>query len=145
MLWALSKGQAEVCRDDSYFRIFWAQLYLSVARSKKDQIYFSPLHIYFTWLLILSTTTADYPTLSHMLWSWQIHHKIKPNSSKQVILIETSSNLIGKKSVDLSSLPDKGKVAVGIDKNSILSDYEEFCLLKGITTQVSSSIKAGEL
>jgi hypothetical protein len=80
-----------------------------------------------------------------MLWSWQIHHKIKPNSSKQVILIETSSNLIGKKSVDLSSLPDKGKVAVGIDKNSILSDYEEFCLLKGITTQVSSSIKAGEL
>ena len=60
-------------------------------------------------------------------------------------MIETSSNLIGKKSVDLSSLPDKGKVAVGIDKNSILSDYEKFCLLKGITSQVLSSIKAGEL
>ncbi len=60
-------------------------------------------------------------------------------------MIKTSSNLIGKKSVDLSSLPNKGKVAVGIDKNSILSDYKKFCLLKGITSQVSSSIKAGEL
>ncbi len=60
-------------------------------------------------------------------------------------MIKTSSNLIGKKSVDLSSLPNKGKVAVGIDKNSFLSDYEKFCLLKGITTQVLSSTKAGEL
>ncbi len=60
-------------------------------------------------------------------------------------MIKTSSNSIGKKLVDLSSLPNKGKVAVSIDKNSILSDYEKFCLLKGITSQVSSSIKAGEL
>jgi hypothetical protein len=82
---------------------------------------------------------------SDKLWSRQIHHRIKPNSSKQVILIKTSSNSTGKKLVDLSSLPDKGKVAVGIDKNSILSDYEKFCLLKGITTQVLSSINAGEL
>jgi hypothetical protein len=95
--------------------------------------------------LFLSNTTADYPTRSDKLWSQQIHHRIKPNSSKQVILIETSSNLIGKKSVDFLLLPDKGKVAVGIDKNSILSDYEKFCLLKGTTNQVLSSIKAGEL
>jgi hypothetical protein len=60
-------------------------------------------------------------------------------------LIKTSSNSIRKISVDLLSLPDKGKVAVSIDKNSILSDYEKFCLLKGITSQVLPSIKAGEL
>jgi hypothetical protein len=65
-------------------------------------------------------SSGIYPTPSDKLWSWQIHHRIKPNSSKQVILIKTSSNSIGKKLVDLLSLPYKGKVSVGIDKNSIL-------------------------
>ncbi len=41
--------------------------------------------------------------------------------------------------------PDKSKVAVGINKNLILSDYAKFCKLKGISTQVSSSTNAGEL
>jgi hypothetical protein len=47
--------------------------------------------------------------------------------------------------VVLSPPPDKSKVAVGIDKNLILSDYAKFCKLKGISTQVSSSTNAGEL
>ncbi len=44
-----------------------------------------------------------------------------------------------------SSLLAKSKVAVGIDKNLILSDYQEFRKSKGIQTQVSSSTNAGEI
>jgi hypothetical protein len=95
--------------------------------------------------LILSTTAAELPTHSDELWSWRIHNRIKPNNSKKVILIKTSSKLIGKISVVLSPPPDKSKVAVGIDKILILSDYAKFCKLKGISTQVSSSTNAGEL
>jgi hypothetical protein len=92
--------------------------------------------------LILSTTAADCPTRSDKLWSWQIHHRIKPNNSKQVISIKTSSNSTEKKMVARSSLLDKTKVAVGFDKKSILSDNENFCQLKRISSQVLSPTKA---
>jgi hypothetical protein len=60
-------------------------------------------------------------------------------------LIETSSKLIGDKSVVFLLPLAKNKVAVGMDKNLILSDYQEFCKSKGIQTQVSSSTNAGEI
>ncbi len=95
--------------------------------------------------MILSTTAAELPMRSDELWSWQIYHRIKPNSLKKAISIETSSKSIGKKSVVFLPPPDKSKVAVGINKNLIRSDYANFCELKGISTQVSSSTNAGEL
>jgi hypothetical protein len=60
-------------------------------------------------------------------------------------LIKTSSKLIGDKSVVFSLPLAKSKVAVGINKKLILSDYQEFCKSKGIQTQVSSSTNAGEI
>ncbi len=90
-------------------------------------------------------SSEELPTRSDELWNRQIHNRIKPNSSKQVISIKTSSKSIGDKSVVFSSPLAKSKVAVGINKNLILSDYQEFCKSKGIQTQGSSSTNAGEI
>jgi hypothetical protein len=95
-----------------------------------------------------ATTTEQLPAGYLKPWSWQIHHRIKPNSKK---VIEKSSllpnNTISKKEGKLftSLLPtDRPKVSVCIKKNKILSDYKVSCKSKGITSQVSASTNKGE-
>jgi hypothetical protein len=44
----------------------------------------------------------------------------------------------------LTRVPDQLKVSAGIDKNSILSDYQDFCNTKGIQDN-DSTIAKGEI
>ncbi len=88
-------------------------------------------------------------TTSRTHWNWQIHHRIKPDSVKQVTLIKKSrdltvTELIREECETLSSRTTRPKLIVGINKNAVLADYEKFCHLKGITTQVSTTTNKGK-
>jgi hypothetical protein len=72
--------------------------------------------------------------------------KIKP-VSKSKIPISTASkpSAISCEQLQLlARVPDQLKVSAGIDKSSILSDYQDFCNTKGIKDNVSTIAK-GEI
>jgi len=75
-----------------------------------------------------------------------LHDSIKPTSKPSKIKKLNPSNTDGcdlaKEDIS-SSLTDKNspKLSVGIDKNSILIEYQAFCSEKGITSEVSTVLK----
>jgi hypothetical protein len=81
------------------------------------------------------------------------HDKIKPISKTIKSKIPISkANLTGSKPSTilceqlqlLARVPNQQKVLAGIDKNSILSDYQDFCNAKGFQDQVSTITKWGD-
>jgi hypothetical protein len=63
--------------------------------------------------------------------------------SKANLTASKPSTILCKQLQLLAQVPDQLKVSASINKNLILSDYQEFCNAKGIQDQVST-IKKGE-
>jgi hypothetical protein len=114
------------------------------------------------------TSTVFHAPIGHVKdhakhWT-AFHNRIKPTSklskSKNVLgplsspSKKSSNNKKNTSKNEITNTPtfeavaltaNQPKVSVGIDKNLILSNYEEFCILKGITNQVSTIIKGENL
>ncbi len=82
------------------------------------------------------------------------HNKIKPVSktikskipiAKANLTASKPSAILCKQLQLLARVPNQLKVLAGIDKNSILSDYQDFCNAKGIQDQVSTIAKGETL
>jgi hypothetical protein len=61
------------------------------------------------------------------------------------VIANTSSAFSCEQLQSLARVPSQPKVLAGIKKNSILSDYQEFCNAKGIQDQVSTIAKGKTL
>jgi hypothetical protein len=130
-----------------------------------------PIHLFFSYPVLTAvefTSTALHAPIGHVEdhaehWT-AFHNRIKPTSklskSKSVLgplnsCIRKSSN--NKKNTSKNKITNtptfeavaltanQPKVSVGIDKNLILSNYEESCISKGITNQVLTMIKGENL
>jgi hypothetical protein len=82
------------------------------------------------------------------------HDKIKPVSktikskipiSKANLTASKPSAILCEQLQLLPRVPNQLKVSAGIDKNSILLDYQDFCNAKGIQDQVSTIAKGETL
>jgi hypothetical protein len=119
-------------------------------------------------VLIVFISTVFHAPIGHVEdhaehWT-AFHNRIKPTSkpSKSKNISGSLSSASGKSSNNKKNTSKNGimipptlktvaltanqpKVSVGINKNSILSNYEESCISKGITNQVSTIIKGENL
>jgi hypothetical protein len=76
----------------------------------------------------------------------RFHDKIKPVSKSKIPISTVSkpSAILCKQLQLLAGVPDQLKVSAGINKNSILLDYQDFCNTKRIQDNVSTIAK-GEI
>jgi hypothetical protein len=72
--------------------------------------------------------------------------KVKPskNINASILTSSKSSTSKIKKLESITFVPNQPKVSVGIDKNSILSKYQDSCIKKGFENQ-ATSIAKGEI
>ncbi len=76
-----------------------------------------------------------------------IHDRIKPSKvkiSKSKILDPVKEFSASRPGVALALAPNQFKVSAGINKNLILSEYQEFCIKKEYNNQVYTVVKGSK-